>query len=65
MNNTVNDTKPQVRWPQDRRAKDNERQVRERPVGDVGEELLDDGVAAVLAFGLDQFYLELSRQVVL
>jgi hypothetical protein len=28
--------------------------VRERPVGDVGEDLLHDRVVAVLAFGLDQ-----------
>ncbi len=62
VNNTVNDTKPQVRQPQDRRAKDNQRQVRERAVGPVGEDLLDDGVVAVLGLGLDQLYLELSRQ---
>jgi hypothetical protein len=30
--------------------------------GDVGEELLHDGVVAVLPLGLDQLYLELSRQ---
>jgi len=38
-------------------------QVRERAAGDVGEDLLDDGVAAVLGLGLDQLYLELSRQL--
>jgi hypothetical protein len=37
-------------------------QVRERPVAAVGEDLLDDRVVAVLAFGLDQFYLELWCQ---
>jgi hypothetical protein len=30
--------------------------------GDVGEDLLDDGVVAVLSLGLDGLYLELSRQ---
>ena len=34
------------------------RHMRERPVGDVGEDLLDDGVVAVLPLGLDQFYLK-------
>jgi len=28
--------------------------VRERPVGDVGEDLLDDGVVPVLACGLEE-----------
>ena len=46
--------KPQVRWPQDRRAKDNQGQVGQRAVVQVGEDLLDDGVAAVLLLGLDQ-----------
>jgi hypothetical protein len=36
--------------------------VRERPAGDVGDDLLDDRVVAVLAFCLDEDYLELSRQ---
>jgi hypothetical protein len=36
--------------------------VSERSAADVGEDLLDDGVVAVLSFGLDQLYLELSRQ---
>jgi hypothetical protein len=36
--------------------------VRERPAGQVGEDLLHDGVVAVLAFGLEELYLELSRQ---
>jgi hypothetical protein len=30
--------------------------------GDVGEDLLHDGVVTVLPLGLDQGYLELSRQ---
>jgi hypothetical protein len=30
--------------------------------GDVGEDLLHDGMVAVLSLGLDQLYLELSRQ---
>jgi hypothetical protein len=29
-----------------------------RAAGDVGEDLLDDGVVAVLPLGLDQFYLK-------
>ena len=29
-------------------------QVSQRAAGDVGEDLLDDGVVAVLAFGLDE-----------
>jgi hypothetical protein len=33
-----------------------------RAAGDVGEDLLDDRVVAVLAFCLDELYLELSRQ---
>jgi hypothetical protein len=37
-------------------------QVSERPAGDVGEDLLHDGVVAVLSLGLGQLYLELSRQ---
>ena len=32
--------------------------VRERPVGDVGEDLFHDGMVAVLAFGLDQLERE-------
>jgi hypothetical protein len=36
--------------------------VSERAAGDVGEDLLDDGVVAVLPLGLGQLYLELSRQ---
>jgi hypothetical protein len=36
--------------------------VSEGPAGDVGEDLLHDGVVAVLFLGLDQLYLELSRQ---
>jgi hypothetical protein len=39
--------------------------VSERAAGDVGEDLLDDSVVAVLSLGLDQLYLELSRQLVL
>jgi hypothetical protein len=31
--------------------------VRERPVGDVGEDLLHDRVVAVLALGLQELYL--------
>jgi hypothetical protein len=34
----------------------------ERAAGDVGEDLLHDGVAAVVPLGLDELYLELSRQ---
>jgi hypothetical protein len=34
------------------------RQVGQRPVAEVGEELLDHGVAAVLLLGLDQLYLQ-------
>jgi hypothetical protein len=34
----------------------------QRAVGPVGEYLLDHGVVAVLPLGLDQLYLELSRQ---
>jgi hypothetical protein len=33
--------------------------------GQIREYLLDDGVVAVLCLGLDQLYLELSRQLVL
>jgi hypothetical protein len=58
VNNTVHHTKPQVRRFQNRRAKDNIGQVRERPAGDVGEDLLHDGVAAVLPLGLDELYLK-------
>jgi hypothetical protein len=36
--------------------------VSEGAAGDVGEDLLDDGVVAVLPLGLDQLYLELSCQ---
>jgi len=36
--------------------------VREGAAAQVREDLLDDGVVAVLAFGLDRLYLELSRQ---
>jgi hypothetical protein len=36
--------------------------VSKRAAGDVGEDLLHDGVVAVLALGLDQLYLELSCQ---
>jgi hypothetical protein len=36
--------------------------VSERAAGDVGEDLLHDGVVAVLPLGLDQPYLELSCQ---
>jgi hypothetical protein len=38
------------------------RQVGERAVGPVGEDLLGLGVAAVLLFCLERLYLELSRQ---
>ena len=62
MNNTVHDTKPQVRRPQDRRAKDNAGHVSERAACDVGEDLLDDSVVAVLSLGLDELYLELPCQ---
>ena len=54
MNNTVHDTKPQVRRPQDRRAKDNRLHMSQGTAGDVGEHLLHDGVAAVLPLGLDR-----------
>jgi hypothetical protein len=37
-------------------------QVRKGAANQVREDLLDDGVVAVLRFGLDQLYLELSRQ---
>ena len=43
-------------------AKDPGGQVSEGAAGEVGEHLLDDGVVAVLPLGLDQLYLELSRQ---
>ena len=36
--------------------------VSQGAAGDVGEDLLHDGVVAVLAFGLEHGYLELSRQ---
>jgi hypothetical protein len=36
--------------------------VRERAAGDVGEDLLDDSVVAVLSLGLDELYLELPCQ---
>ena len=34
-----------------------------RPVGHVGEDLLDDRVVTVLFLRLDQLYLERSRQL--
>jgi hypothetical protein len=36
--------------------------VSERTAGDVGEDLLDDSVVAVLSLGLEQRYLELPCQ---
>jgi hypothetical protein len=36
--------------------------VSERAAGDVGEDLLDDSVVAMLSLSLDELYLELSRQ---
>jgi hypothetical protein len=36
--------------------------VGERAAGDVGEDLLDDSVVAVLSFCLDELYLELPCQ---
>ena len=47
MNNTVHDTKPQVRRPQDRRAKDKGRQVAQAHRLPVPDAVLDDGVLAV------------------
>jgi hypothetical protein len=32
--------------------------VSERAAGDIGEDLLDDSVVAVLSLGLDQLYLQ-------
>ena len=47
MNNTVHDTKPQVRWPQDRRAKDNLRQVAQAGVLGGADAVLAPCAAAV------------------
>jgi hypothetical protein len=65
VNNTVHDANLQVSRVYDRQARDNIRHVSEGAAGDVGEYLLHDGVVAVLSLGLDQLYLELSRQLVL
>jgi hypothetical protein len=37
--------------------------VGKRAAGDVGEDLLDHRMVAVLPLGLDQLYLERSRQL--
>jgi hypothetical protein len=50
VNNTVHDTKPQLRWPQDRRAKDNERQVPQPGVLRAADPVLAAGPAAVPQF---------------
>ena len=50
MNNTVHDTKPQVRWPQDRRAKDNVREVAQPGGLAFADAVFDPGVLAVPQF---------------
>ena len=62
MNNTVHDTKPQVRWSQDRRAKDNVRHMGQGPAGQVREHLLDDGMVTVLRLGLDHLERRVGEQ---
>jgi len=50
VNNTVHDTKPQVRWSQDRRARDKAGQVPQARCLRLADAVFDPGVLAVPQF---------------